>query len=438
MAHEILRRCDELAEFSDEPHRITRGYLSPAMDQATECVARWMEAAALETELDGAGNLVGIRRSTVADAPVLVLGSHLDTVRDAGRYDGVLGVLLAIAAAQGLDGRPLPFDLEVVAFADEEGLRFGAPFLGSKALIGELGDDLLELSDAGGAHLRDVIDLWNRRHSGGPPPPLRCRYRDRRPLGYVEAHIEQGPRLESCGTSLGILEAIACSWWLRLRFTGRAGHAGTTPMALRRDPMPAAAAVVLEAERLARGTPDLVATVGRLEVAPGAGNVIPGAVELTVDMRHPDHATLDRQVQALLLTAKQLADERGLGFSSETLHREAGVGADPDLSSRLEGAAQAAGIDATRLVVGAGHDALVMARRMPVTMLLVRSPGGLSHHPDEAVALEDVDAAYRVMRGFLHRQADAIGSTAAPRTGWLEATERSAPGAGIEMEIEGS
>ncbi|MEO1083409.1 MAG: allantoate amidohydrolase [Acidobacteriota bacterium] len=405
-ASAILRRCDELSRISEEPDRLTRGFLSPAMDDATTLVARWMQEAGLDTELDAAGNLIGTRRSERADAPIFVMGSHLDTVRDAGRYDGVLGVLLAIDAAHRIGGRGLPFDLEVIAFADEEGLRFGAPFLGSKALIGELGDDLLELYDADGDSLREVIDRWNRDQTGAPAADIRCRYAGRRCLGYLEAHIEQGPSLEESGVPLGVLEALACSWWLRLRFSGRAGHAGTTPMALRRDPMPAAAALVLEAERIALATPDLVATVGRLEATPGAGNVIPGDVEMTLDVRHPDADTLSRAVDELLSAAASFAAKRGLGLTSETLHREAGVTAAPELSRLLEAAAADADVPVDRLVVGAGHDALIMARRMPISMLLLRSPGGVSHHPDEAVEPGDVDDAARVMLRLLERLAD--------------------------------
>lgn len=401
----LLARCDQLGGCSDETDRLTRSFLSPALEEAMTVVAGWMQEAGLETERDGAGNLIGSYCCGQADAPVLVLGSHLDTVRDAGRYDGALGVLLAVATAERTvagaappAAPKLPFDLDVVAFADEEGLRFGAPFLGSKAFAGSLEDSVLDLRDTEDVSLREALARW----SGAPVTlPLPYRYQDRRMLGYVEAHIEQGPVLEQQNLSLGILEAIAASCWLRLSLTGAAGHAGTTPMSLRHDPLPAAAEIVLAAERLARDDGEMVATVGRLEALPGAGNVIAGHVELSLDMRHADISRLEKAVESMLERCRQIAARRGLGFEAETLHFEPGVHAAPQLSARLERAARASGIETMPLVIGAGHDALVMARRMPVSMLLLRCPGGLSHHPDEKVLAGDVEDALCCLHGFV-------------------------------------
>ncbi len=398
----ILERCDQLALISEERGRITRSYLSSSMEQATALVAKMMVAAGLETERDHAGNLIGTLSSDRLDAPVLVLGSHLDTVRNAGRYDGVLGVLLALAASESFAQSNLPFDLEVVAFADEEGLRFGQPFLGSKALIGELGGDLLACCDGEGQPLAEVIRQW-----GGEPDSICYRYRGRRTLGYLEAHIEQGPELESRQLPLGVLACISGSRWLRLCFVGRAGHAGTTPMKLRRDPLSGAAEWVLEVERLAREQSSMVATVGKLEVSPGAGNVIPGQVEVSLDIRHGDNAVLDRAVSELLHRARQICAHRQLEVSHEMLSNQPGAGADERLSGLLADAVRATGTTPARMVIGAGHDAMIMAAKMPMTMLMMRSPGGISHHPDEAVVPGDVELALASLRSFIEHLAQA-------------------------------
>lgn len=404
-AARILERCLELGEISEEPGRLTRGFLTEAMRRVTEKVSGWMMEAGLETELDNAGNLIGTLRSRPRDSfgarsgndpGLLVLGSHLDTVRDAGRYDGILGVLLAVSVAERIGGA-LPFDLEVVAFSDEEGLRFGVPFLGSQALIGELAPELLDRRDEEGISIAEAIRSW-----GGNPDRLDCHYGKRRLLGYLEAHIEQGPVLEHLGQPLGVLAAISGSCWLRLRFEGVAGHAGTTPMELRRDALPAAAEAALAAEALGREREGLVATVGQLHPEPGAGNVIPGAVELSLDLRHPDRNVLSRAVADLVASCHGIAARRDLTVEHEILSRQDGVEADEELSEIL---GEAADVGAERLAIGAGHDAMIMARRMPMTMLLVRSPGGLSHHPEESVLPGDVRAALAAMQGFVEQLA---------------------------------
>lgn len=431
-ARHILQRCDELAKLTDEPGRITRAFLSPAMQTAVERVAGWMEQAGLRTELDTAGNLIGTYPCKLEDPPVLVLGSHLDTVRDAGRYDGVLGVLLALALAEKLDGASLPFELQVVAFADEEGLRYNVPFLGSQAMIGELDPTFLDRCDEQGVSMADAIRSW-----GGDPTAMTCRYAGRRTLGYLEAHIEQGPWLEHHDLPLGILEAISGSCWARLRFTGRADHAGTTPMELRKDALGAAAEAVLAVEQLGREVEGLVATVGQLEVRPGASNVIPAEVELSLDVRHPDSQTLAKTSAELLGRCHGIADRRGLDMEHQLLHRQDGMPADPGLSKLLADAARAAGHATGSLVVGAGHDALIMARRMPTAMLLLRSPGGISHHPDESVLADDVAAALEVMEGFVRRLA-ILEADPEQRHGWrlgpLDGTTETSKPMGVELD----
>ena len=399
-AARILDRCAELATITDEPGCITRGFLSPAMRRVNQCVGQWMREAGLEAHVGPAGNLIGVRPGPFAEAPVLVLGSHLDTVRDAGAYDGVLGVLVALEAAAGLGDRALPFSLEVIGFADEEGLRFGAPFLGSRGLMGDVDAELLARQDAEGSSVADAL-----KAAGCNPDEIERRYRGRDPLGYFEVHIEQGPQLEARDLSVGRLRSLTASCWLQLSFQGRAAHAGTTPMALRRDPMPAAAELTLAAERLARDDGRLVATVGKLECRPGAGNVIPCAVDLSLDLRHPEDAPLKSAVDTLLEQCRTIAESRGLSFDFQVLHHQGAVTADPELDSVLVEAAAGVGIDLPELDVGAGHDALILSQHMPVTMLWVRSPGGISHHPDESVRAQDVAAALRVTEAFIDRLA---------------------------------
>ncbi len=399
-AARILDRCAELAGITDEPGCITRGYLSPAMQRVNRRVGEWMGEAGLPPQLGPAGNLIGARPGPSEDAPVLVLGSHLDTVRDAGAYDGVLGVLLGLEAAACLKDRPLPFALEVIGFADEEGLRFGTPFLGSRGLVGDVDAELLARRDADGTSVAAAL-----RTVGCRPDDIEHRYGGRKTLGYFEVHIEQGPQLEARDLSVGRLRSLAASCWLQLSFHGRAAHAGTTPMALRRDPMPAAAELILAAENLACDDGRLVATVGKLECRPGAGNVIPNAVELSLDVRHPQDAELTTAVDTLLDLCRTVAEKRGLEFEFQVLHQQGSVTADPYLDHVLVDAAGDVGLDLPALDVGAGHDALILSKHMPVTMLWVRSPGGISHHPDESVRAEDVAAALRVTEAFIHRLA---------------------------------
>ena len=404
-ANAILARCDDLARITEEPGRITRSYLSPAMERANALVSSWMHELGMDVERDHAGNLIGSLSGESPDGedrPLLVFGSHLDTVRNAGRYDGILGVLLSLAAVESCLGTPLPFDLEVVAFADEEGLRFGVPFLGSRAMVGPLAGSILERRDLCGVSVSEAIREW-----GGEPGAITCRYAGRRLLGFVEPHIEQGPVLESRDLPLGVLSSIYGSRWLRLRFRGQTGHAGTTPMDQRQDALAGAAEWIVEAERIGQAEPGLVVTVGKLEVSPGAGNVIPGAVELSLDVRHDKGAVLDRAVGTLLARARQIGDRRDLTLAHETLNHGTGIRASEELSRILgQAVAEATGDEPPRLGIGAGHDAMIMAQIMPVAMLMIRSPGGISHHPDEAVLPADVEAAIESLERFTERLAD--------------------------------
>lgn len=391
LAARIMARCDALGSLSEEAGRLTRPAFTPALRQANDLVASWMRQSGMQVHEDAIGNLVGRYAAARPDARVLLLGSHLDSVRDAGRYDGPLGVLVGLAAVERLhrDERRLPFAVEVVAFADEEGLRFGASYLGSQVMAGSFNPALLETRDGDGVRLLEAIQAF-----GGNPARLLegARLPDTL-LAYCEVHIEQGPLLEARGQPLGVVSAIAGATRATLQFAGTAGHAGTVPMELRQDALCAAAELVLAAERLARATPGLVATVGQLAVAPGASNVIPGAVTLSLDMRHQDDGVRAAGVAALRASADQIAQRRGVTLHWHELQASAAVPMDAGLRARLKRAVLAAGYEPAELPSGAGHDAAMMARVAPTAMLFVRCHGGISHNPAEAVESADVAAA---------------------------------------------
>jgi allantoate deiminase len=400
---EVLDRCETLARFSEEPGRLTRTFLRPPMRQAQECLADWMRQVGLNVRRDALGNLIGRRPGRRDDARVFVVGSHIDTVPDAGKYDGVLGVLLGVAAPRALADRPFGRTLDVIAFSEEEGVRYATPYLGSRAVCGCFDPRLLERTDADGITLAQALLDFGLDPAAIPAAV----YPAGQVAGYLEAHIEQGPVLESLGLSVGAVEAIVGQSRLWLSFIGQAGHAGTLPMERRRDALAAAAEFVGAVEHAARATAGLRATVGRLTVLPGAVNVVPGAVRLSLDVRHAEDAVRGKAVAELLGQARAIATERHLGLRVEQVADQPAVPADPHLTERLLAAVTAAGHAPQRLVSGAGHDAAVMAGLCPMAMLFVRSPGGVSHHPDESVRPEDVRAALGVMVRFLVAELDA-------------------------------
>src|SRR5438445_2969402 len=279
---EVLERCETLARFSDVPGHLTRTFLRPPVRDVHECLTGWMREAGLSVRVDAIGNLIGHRAGRRGDAPVFVVGSHIDSVPDAGKYDGVLGVLLGVAAARALAAREFARALDVIAFSEEEGVRFRTPYLGSRAVCGRFDADLLALTDADGVTLAQAV----RDFGLDPAKIAQATYRPGQVAGYVEAHIEQGPVLESIDHPVGVVKAIVGQSRSLVRFTGRAGHAGTLPMAHRRDALTAAAEFILAVEHSARATDGLRATVGHLAVNPGAINVVPGETQLTLDVRH--------------------------------------------------------------------------------------------------------------------------------------------------------
>jgi allantoate deiminase len=406
-ARELVRRLDQLGRVSDEPGRLTRTFLSPAMRRANELVSGWMREAGLAVREDAAGNLIGRLESPRRGAGTLLMGSHLDTVRDAGRFDGALGVLLPIAALAELRRRgvELPFAVEVLGFSEEEGVRFAGAYLGSKGYCGLLRAGDLALCDDDGVTVRQALEILQ---GGGPLPRLRAAHRPAELLGYFEVHIEQGPVLEARGLALGVVPAIAGQSRVRLTWKGRAGHAGTTPMRLRRDALAGAAELVLAAESLAKGRKSLVTTVGALAVSPGAANVIPGEVVHTLDVRHPKDEARTAALAELRAAATRIARRRRLDLDWQLVQDHGAVACSPELSGLLADSVRDLQGRARALPSGAGHDAVILSQVTPVAMLFVRCREGLSHHPDEFAEPGDIAAALAVTVDFLTRLAARV------------------------------
>jgi allantoate deiminase len=394
----IQKRIDRLASITDEEGVITRTFLSPAMQKANQVVAEWLREAGLEVVEDCVGNLLG-QSTANPEAPVFLLGSHLDSVRNAGRFDGPLGVLLAIEVADILraNGVELPFSLAVAAFSDEEGVRFQNAYTGSKAFCGLLTPNELAMSDRNGLTLRQALELRNGTGFVLPGPT----FLPGRLVGYLEVHIEQGPVLEHEGLPLGVVTAIAGQSRFRLNWTGKASHAGTTPAALRRDALSGAAAFIREVEGALEKFVGLMATVGQLRVEPNVSNVVPANVMHSLDVRHPEDMVRNEASAWLAQRAGELAAARRLALDWKTLPATEARECDSDLSRRLLGALETITGSARQLPSGAGHDATILALLFPVAMLFVRCRDGLSHHPDEYVSLEDIRAALRVTAEFL-------------------------------------
>jgi allantoate deiminase len=357
----------------------------------------WMEAAGMQVHIDAVGNLRGLLPAAAPNAPRLLIGSHLDTIVNAGAFDGILGVVLGLALVEEA-GKPFPFAIEIIGFSEEEGVRFAKPFLSSLAVIGELDADMLARTDRDGISFIDAI-----RNFGLDPDAIPSAILDDSAFAYLEFHIEQGPVLESENLALGIVDAIAGQSRLQFTFTGHANHAGTTPMGpLRHDALAAAAQWIVEVERYAKDCPGLVATVGKLDIPASAGNVIPGQVVTTLDVRHAQDATRQAAVAHYLQLAATVSASRGVTVTHATSLDQAAVPMDPALTAVLNDAVYRTTQTTPRIMIsGAGHDAMIVARRLPAAMLFLRSPGGLSHHPDEAVIPGDVEAAVTAGVEFL-------------------------------------
>ncbi len=395
-----VARCRELALITDVDGETTRTFLSEAMRRVNGKVGEWMGEAGMTVTMDAAGNLRGRLESGHSGSAPFVIASHLDTVPNAGAYDGILGVMLGIALAKRFASDPLPFPLEVIAFSEEEGVRFATPFLGSRALVGELTKTMLDRSDSNGVTAREAICNY------GLDPAKLGEARLRNARGYLEFHIEQGPALESEGLPLGVVETIAGQSRFDLRFTGAANHAGTTPMHLRQDALAAAAAWIVSVEQYARQSSGVVATVGSISASPNAGNVVAGEVHATLDVRSARDVVRNEAVAALLALANSCAAERGVRVTHRSTLEQPAVAMDRSLMRLLEDAVDAIAPPIRRIVSGAGHDAMIVAPHMPAAMLFLRTPSGISHHPDESVAVDDVALALRAGEYFLQSLAE--------------------------------
>lgn len=385
-AARIMARCDALAEISEEEDSLTRVYLSPEHLRANACVAEWMQAAGMRTWQDAVGNICGRYEAAEPGAAALLLGSHLDTVRNAGRYDGMLGVLSAIETVQWLHDRRqrLPLAVEIVGFADEEGTRFGITLLGSRGLTGSWPESWITHPDGNGITVAAAM-----QDAGLDAAQVSLAARHVSEIAaYLELHIEQGPCLEEADLALGVVTAINGARRLNCHFSGEAGHAGTVPMLLRKDALAAAAEWMLFIEQATQAP--LVATTGMLSCQPGAVNVIPGEVQLSLDIRGPQDEPLERHLSQLLTQAQAIALRRRVSFSASEYYRIAATPCDKRLQQALGAAVETVQGCTLALPSGAGHDAIAMAERWPVGMLFVRNHRGISHHPAESVNTNDV------------------------------------------------
>ena len=383
-----MARCRMLASFSEDANSTRRTFLSPPMRDVHREITEWLEPLGARVRVDAAGNLRAVYPAESELASRLLIGSHLDTVPHAGAYDGILGVVLAASLLKGLDGRRLPYAIEVVGFSEEEGVRFGTPFIGSRALVGRLDENLLNTRDAHG------VSVWKAIEEFALDPGKigqACLQDD--VFGYLEFHIEQGPVLEKLGLPLAVVEAIAGQSRFEFTFVGRANHAGTTPMDLRFDAVAGAAEWISTVEREAKKITGLVATVGSVETTPGASNVIAGEARLSLDVRHAQDEIRVHAVEDMKLQAEEIARRRGLSVVFNTRMNQVAVGMDPFLCAQIEDAIRKTGCEPHRMISGAGHDAMILAEKVPAAMIFLRTPGGISHDPAESVAVEDVEKA---------------------------------------------
>lgn len=387
-AAKVIARCQRFASFTEDAGSIRRTFLSRPMHDCHRELSGWMEALGAQSHIDAAGNFRSVYPASQLDAPRILIGSHLDTVPRAGAYDGVLGLVVAVALLEALQGKRLPFAIEVVGFSEEEGVRFGAPFIGSRALVGRLDEEILKVRDAQGVSVRQAISAFGLNPEKIPQARL-----GEDALAYLEFHIEQGPVLDQLNQPLAAVEAIAGQSRLEVTFLGHANHAGTTPMHLRHDAIAGAAEWIIAIEKIAASIPSLVATVGRIEAKPGSTNVVAGETKLSLDVRHGSDSTRTRTVEDLLRSAQEIAIRRGLSVQSKVSLDQRAVAMNPLLVAEIEHAIQAIGSKSHRMVSGAGHDAMILAEKLPAAMIFLRSPGGISHDPAESVIMDDIEKA---------------------------------------------
>ncbi|MEO8319431.1 MAG: allantoate amidohydrolase [Bradyrhizobium sp.] len=396
LGDEIVGRIDALGAISETPELLARIFLTPEHRIAADLILSWMRDAGMAAHLDAIGNVCGRYEGERPGLPCLMLGSHYDTVRDAGKWDGPLGVITAISCVADLNkrGKRLPFAIEVVGFADEEGVRFASTLLGSRAVAGTFMESVLGGKDRAGITMREALTTF-----GLDPDDTRAAARPRRELhAYVELHIEQGPVLEQKNLPVGVVTVIAGATRLAASLTGMAGHAGTVPMALRRDALAGAAECIVAIEELCRTDPDgLVGTVGYITAMPGATNVIPGKVSFTMDIRAPTDSHRRKAVADIVRRIESIAKTRALALQLDVTHENRTVPCEQWLKAQVADAVAAEGFPVFELPSGAGHDGMAMIDVADVAMIFVRCRGGISHHPDEHVDLADADAGARVL-----------------------------------------
>ncbi len=400
-AERIMQRCDSLARHSELAGGLTRVFLSPESRAANELVMGWMREAGMQAGLDAIGNVRGRYEGARPGLPCLMLGSHLDTVRDAGRYDGMLGVISAIECVDVLNAQKkrLPFALEVVGFGDEEGVRFGTTLLGSRAIAGNFDFSSLKVKDSNGITMERAL-----RDFGLEPKDIpKVAKKNGEVLAYAELHIEQGPVLEAEGLPVGVVTAINGFSRLRVTLSGAAGHAGTVPMNLRRDALVAAAECITAVERNAKAHSEVVGTVGRIEASPGAINVIPGKVVFTVDIRAPKDDLRLACVAAVQRDIGDIGKQRNIDVEIQNLQEFGVTQCAPWLMAQMDRAVAAEGLKVRRLPSGAGHDGMAIRAIADIAMLFVRCKGGISHNPAEAISAEDAGAGARVLLQFISR-----------------------------------
>ncbi|MET0828818.1 MAG: allantoate amidohydrolase [Microbacterium sp.] len=421
-ARRVMARCDELARVTATLGEIERVYLSPEHARVNRLAAEWMREVGMTTRQDAAGNQIGRldpstgSGSRKVDAPALMLGSHLDTVPDAGRFDGIVGVLMGIEVVRllrvpGADGTgsvsPFPFAIEVVAFSDEEGTRFGKALLGSSAVAGIWSDEWWTLTDADGTTLRQAFLEFGL-------DPGRVGEAARRPdalVGYLEAHIEQGPELDRRGESLAVVSSIASARRFQLIIEGEARHAGGTPYDMRRDALLGASEAALAVERICRSEHHIIGTVGQLEAFPGAVNIVPGEAHLSLDLRGEHDGSRDRVWDAISSELDAIMGHRGLRWSAREVHNAPAVMCAPLLRDVLREGILATlpdgSDDPATIFSRAGHDGMAIGAITDVGMLFLRNPDGISHHPDESVSTGDVSLGIRALaESVLHLAAE--------------------------------
>lgn len=401
-AASVYSRCDELALYSQQEDCIDRRYLTKQHKSANEQVATWMQQAGMNTWQDEAGNQWGGYKSETPEAKTLVFGSHLDTVPNSGKYDGILGVLLPISFIHYCSDHniQLPFNLEVVGFADEEGSRFGTTLLGSRAVAGSWLDKWASLKDSADICLaqamRDFgLDINKVGNAARSKEEL---------LAFVEVHIEQGPVLESKGLSVGVVSAIAGARRFEISVKGNAGHAGTVPMEMRQDALNAAAEMILQIENIALES-GIVATVGKIENAPNAVNVISGNCLFSLDIRSQSDQARDNAIESIHQSIESIAIRRKVTTDIVQTHSANAVKCDEQLCNELLQATKQCSLEPLLLPSGAGHDAMALTNVCPIAMLFTRCEKGISHHPDESITISDIETTLNVMDRFIQIRA---------------------------------